>query len=247
MKRRALRLILGLLALIGLSWTLNVAFRSIQFAIQELDAGWIDRRDAVGGCYTGLSDLSEFVSDFRYGNRRNLKEAFPEDVDADGDGMSAWAEILSLKSDGSIDSDGDGIPDPDDRCEDCVSLAFRDEVESLLVSRIICAWASAKQRVYVIGTGSVDPGVSCPGTWFVSAPSWAFFLLQFQNAPPPGTENPEFGVCKLDVRVYIPGLVYVYEFDYYCGPLCAEHSYAFVIDVPILGPRYVGRKVLWVS
>ena len=246
MKRVVLGLIMVLLAFIGLSWTLNIAFRSIQFAVQELDASWIDR-NAAGACSTGLDDLSEFLLSFRYGDRRTLKEAFRENVDADGDGMSAWAEILSLKSDNSIDSDGDGIPDPNDRCEDCRSLTFRDRVESLLVSRIICAWASGKQRVYLIGTGSMDPSVDCPETWFVASPSWAFFLFQFENPPSPGTEEPEFGVCELDPRLYFPGLIYVYEFDYYCGPLCAEHSYAFVIDVPILGPRYVGRKVLWVS
>jgi hypothetical protein len=249
MKRKILLVLLGSTAFLCLAWGFNIAFRMGQFMTQELNPMWrMDQVEQGDGCArSGIADLSIFITHRRYGTEVSFDETFPDYVDLDGDGLSAFEEIVRLTSDQSLDSDNDGIQDPEDRCVDCRALSYRDRLETLLVTEMVCHWGSEKDRVYVVSTGSVDPSSACPDTTFVSAPAWATEYLGRQPETWGPERNPEYGVLRIEPRLYMPGLIYGYDVDYFCGPLCAEESYAFILDLPVFGPVYMGRKVLWIS
>ena len=249
MKRNLVVVLLGSAAFLSLAWGFNIAFRVGQFMAQELNPTWrMDQVEPGDGCArSGVVDLSNVITLRLYGTVASFTESFPDDVDFDEDGLSAFEEIVRLTSDQSRDSDSDGIPDPDDRCVGCRALSYRDRLETLLVTELACHWGSGKDRVYVVSTGSVDPSSACPDTAFVSAPSWAADFLTRQPETWGIDRNPEYGVLRIEPRLYVPGLIYGYYVDYFCGPLCAESSYAFILDVPVFGPVYLGRRVLWIS
>jgi hypothetical protein len=184
---------------------------------------------------------------YRRGGDGSLSDVFPPELDSDGDGLTALEEILRLTSDHSLDSDSDGVPDPDDRCIECRAESFRDRLESLLAEEIVRDWGSTRETVFVVPIESVDPRPACPEVTFVSAPDWAAEFLFRQPEAWRTEERPAFAVLRLEPRVYVPGLIYVYYVEYFCGPLCAEWSFAFLVDVPLFDPVYAGRKVVGVS
>jgi len=246
MKRKFMMGFTFVLLAVVVVWGLYIAFRVAQFVSQELDPMWRMEQEQ-GFAQKGVGDLSKHLWSVRRNTAEGFGESFPADIDQDGDGLGALNEILNLTSDQSVDSDNDGIPDPEDQCTNCRAISYRDRIESILASELICSWGSAKERNYVVSTHSVNPIPECPDTMFVVAPRWAVHFLTLQPEAIGNHRNPDFGLLKIEPRVYVPGLVYGYYVDYYCGSLCAEWSYAFIVDIPLIGPVYTGRRVLGVS
>ena len=166
--------------------------------------------------------------------------------DQDGDGLTASEELWQLTSDDHVDSDEDGLDDFSDDCPNGFTRKYRDEIESKVVSRVLELSGRLGPTYCVTRLGSYWD-IDAPGSKAIVVDDWAFFHIRNDTDLIPDEPCCEEGWIRLDTRVFVPGCFYVYDVYHWFGSRCAVGELVFLIDLPVIGPVHVGRKVVAVS
>ena len=165
--------------------------------------------------------------------------------DNDNDGLDPLAEFLQFTSDDNTDCDNDGALDGVDGCPNCWGNDYRARVEASLIRGLLRdADGPSEFTVYVPVPWGRSLNLPEGPYRVVASPEWHFRLVQrhFGQVPPSG-----ISWLYLEPEIILPGAFYVYRTKMMCGKRCGWTRLSMLIDIPILGPTYIGSRLLWIA